>query len=78
VGEQGPDEAVACYRRALDLDPTIALAHGNRGATLAKRGRFDEQRPPWPAFWAEVAALRTGAGAAPKQLVSQPTPPREK
>jgi tetratricopeptide (TPR) repeat protein/serine/threonine protein kinase len=36
------DEAIACYRHALDLDPKYASAHNNLGNALKARGKMDE------------------------------------
>jgi serine/threonine-protein kinase len=36
------DEAIACYHKALALDPKYAEAHCNLGQALAMQGRFDE------------------------------------
>ena len=36
------DEAVACYRRALELKPDFAEAHNNLGNTFKGQGRLDE------------------------------------
>jgi tetratricopeptide (TPR) repeat protein len=36
------DEAVACYRRALQLDPNSAGAHTNLGAALYQQGKLAE------------------------------------
>jgi Tfp pilus assembly protein PilF len=38
------DEADACYRRAIALDPSYADAHCNLGSLLFNRGRRDEAR----------------------------------
>ena len=41
--DQGkPDEAVACYRRALELKPDYAEAHNNLGNALKEQGKLDE------------------------------------
>jgi tetratricopeptide (TPR) repeat protein/2-polyprenyl-3-methyl-5-hydroxy-6-metoxy-1,4-benzoquinol methylase len=41
--EQGRlDEAIACYRDALSLDPTLAAAQYNLGTALQAQGRLDE------------------------------------
>ena len=41
--EQGKvDEAVACYRRALELKPSYAEAHYNLGVALKEQGKLDE------------------------------------
>ena len=41
--EQGKlDEAVACYRRALELKPDYAEAHNNLGNALKDQGKLDE------------------------------------
>ena len=41
--EQGKlDEAVACYRRALELKPDYAEAHNNLGVALKDQGKLDE------------------------------------
>ena len=34
--------ALACYQRALEINPAFAEAHHNRGATLALLGRHEE------------------------------------
>jgi len=36
------DEAIARYRRALELDPTAASAHNNLGMALQAQGRLDQ------------------------------------
>ena len=36
------DEAVACYRRALEMKPDYAEAHNNLGNALRDQGRLDE------------------------------------
>ena len=36
------DEAVACYRRALELKPDYAEAHNNLGNALKDQGKLDE------------------------------------
>ena len=36
------DEAVACYRRALELKPDFAEAHNNLGLALKDQGKLDE------------------------------------
>jgi tetratricopeptide (TPR) repeat protein len=36
------DEAVACWQRALVLDPKLAAAHTNLGLALAGKGKVDE------------------------------------
>ena len=35
-------EAVACYRRALELKPDYAEAHNNLGNALKDQGKLDE------------------------------------
>lgn len=41
--EQGrPDEAIARYERALEIDSDCADAHNNLGSVLRKQGRPDE------------------------------------
>ena len=43
LSEQGKlDEAIACYRRAIELDPKFALAHNNLGVALQDQGKLDE------------------------------------
>jgi len=37
-----PDEAVACYRKALEFRPDYAEAYNNMGATLEEKGDKDE------------------------------------
>ena len=36
------DEAIAAYRRAIALKPSLAAAYYNLGSTLRQKGRFDE------------------------------------
>lgn len=36
------DEAIACYRRAIELDPTFAMAYMNLANVLAETGHFEE------------------------------------
>jgi tetratricopeptide (TPR) repeat protein len=35
------DEAIICYRKALEINPKLAAAHVNLGAALAKKGDFE-------------------------------------
>ena len=42
AGPGKPDEAVACYRRALELKPDYAEAHNNLGVALKDQGKLDE------------------------------------
>jgi hypothetical protein len=41
-GQQDWEAAIACYDRALALDPGLAAAHSNRGAAFAAMNRCDE------------------------------------
>ena len=36
------DEAIACYRKAIELDPKLATAHINLGTALKDKGQLDE------------------------------------
>src|SRR5262249_12789554 len=36
------DEAIVCYKKAIDLDPKFALAHLNLGIVLAAQGKLNE------------------------------------
>jgi tetratricopeptide (TPR) repeat protein len=36
------DEAIAEYRKAIELDPKFAITHNNLGKALAAQGKFDE------------------------------------
>ena len=36
------DEAIACYRKAIELDPKNATAHSNLGNALRAKGQLDE------------------------------------
>ena len=36
------DEAIACYRKAIELDPKYACAHNNLGNALSDQGKLDE------------------------------------
>lgn len=40
----GLEEAMDAYRRALELDPSLAAAHTNLGRACYQRGRLDEAR----------------------------------
>ena len=41
--EQGKlDEAIACFRRALELKPDVAETHSNLGVALKEQGKLDE------------------------------------
>ena len=41
--EQGKlDEAIACYRRALERKPDSVEVHGNLGNALRDKGKLDE------------------------------------
>ena len=42
TGQGKLDEAVACYRRALELKPDYAAAHNNLGNALQAQGKLDE------------------------------------
>ena len=35
------DEAIACYRKAIELDPKLAVAHNNLGFALLGKGQTD-------------------------------------
>ena len=36
------DEAIACYRKAIALDPKLAPVHSNLGNALREKGQVDE------------------------------------
>ena len=36
------DEAIACYKKAIELDPKFAMAHDNLGTALKDKGQLDE------------------------------------
>lgn len=36
------DEAIACFRKAIELDPKFAMAHNNLGAGQASKGQLEE------------------------------------
>ncbi len=40
-GQAQPEAAIACFRRALDIEPQLAAAHSNLGALLGDRGEPD-------------------------------------
>ncbi|NNG45718.1 MAG: tetratricopeptide repeat protein, partial [Deltaproteobacteria bacterium] len=66
------DEAIVQYRRALALDPDLAVARDNIGIALAKKGRFEEAleeirkavalRPRNPFSLANLAATLSANG----------------
>ena len=37
-----PDEAIACYRQAIELDPNRAATHANLGLALLRQGKLEE------------------------------------
>ena len=57
------DEAIRCYRRALDVSPDYADAHFNLAGALARAGRGDEAVRHWQRYlqldagspWAKIA-----------------------
>ena len=55
AGRGRTDDAIACYRRALALDPDFALALYNLGLALRRRGQLDEA----------LAALRRAVALRP-------------
>ncbi len=42
AAQGNPSEAVACYRRALELKSDYAEAHNNLGVVLAEQRNLDE------------------------------------
>ncbi|MGL4553859.1 MAG: tetratricopeptide repeat protein, partial [Gemmataceae bacterium] len=50
------EDAIACYRRAVELDPGVAIGHYNLGRLLAARGEPDEA----------AACYRAAVAASPK------------
>src|SRR5262249_37411154 len=36
------DEAIACYNKAIEIDPKDVIAHGDLGNALADKGQLDE------------------------------------
>jgi tetratricopeptide (TPR) repeat protein len=53
-----PDEALACYAQAIEVDPNYVLAHRVTGLTLVRARRFDEG----------LAALRRATALAPDSI----------
>ena len=45
------DEAIACYRRALELKPDYAEAHTNLGIALQARGSWTKRSPATAGHW---------------------------
>jgi len=41
VDQQKTDEAIACYRRALELQPDYAIAHNNLGVAFKVQGKLE-------------------------------------
>ena len=42
VGQQRHDEALKLFQRLIDIDPSDAVAHGNKGIVLSYLGRYAE------------------------------------
>ena len=49
------EEALACFRRAIEINPNLAITHFYLGASLALLGRLEEAR----------SAVQTGLGLSP-------------
>ena len=80
------DEAVACYRRALELKPDYAEAHSNLGIALQDQGRLDEaiacyrramelkpdlpRGAQQPALHAQFLPRRTTPGQSPRNIAA--------
>ena len=45
------DEAVACYRRALELKPDYAEAHNNLGNAFKEQGNWTKRSPATAGRW---------------------------
>ncbi len=45
------DEAVACYRRALELKPDYAEAHYNLGIVFKDQGSWTKRSPATAGHW---------------------------
>ena len=45
------DEAIACYRRALELKPDYAVAHNNLGNAFRTRGTWTRRSPAIAGRW---------------------------
>jgi tetratricopeptide (TPR) repeat protein len=56
-GKGQVDEAIACFRKAIELDPKLAQAHGNLGNALYGKGQVDEA----------IACFRKAIAIDPKQ-----------
>ena len=69
-GQGKLDDAVACYRRALELKPDYAKAHDNLGTAFQEQGKLDEaiasfrqalaSKPGFALPYARVATLLRG------------------
>ena len=69
--EQGKiEEATACYRRAVELNPEFAEAHNNLGNALQKPGGSGMRRPP--AYPPAPLELRPGFRGGAQQLGRNP------
>ena len=45
------DEAIACFRRAMELKPDSADAYNNLGMALKDQGKLDEASPATAGLW---------------------------
>ena len=43
-GQRDYDQAIACFRKAIALDPDLAEAHGNLGEALKKKGQGESDQ----------------------------------
>jgi len=56
-----PDEAVAQYRKALEIDPTYTKARNNLGAALADEGQVDEASRNTAGLWKPILTMQKPA-----------------
>ena len=55
------DEAIAHYKKAIEIQPDDVKAHNNLGALLADRGQTDEAIAHYRKYWKSLPTIRASA-----------------